>query len=672
MAEEIMFSIVIPVWNRVDIVREAIESVLSQTYDNYEIIIVDDGSEDGLKQAIEPYFSERLSYFRIPHRGASAARNYALEHAKGEYIAYLDSDNVWHPEYLSIMREFLTKEDPPRKAAYCICNTYRFNDAAGKMQFEGERGEEFNFRRLLSGNYIDLNTFIHSRNCIDKVGLFDTNLKRLTDWDYIIRITAKFEPIFVPRVLVDYFIERANNTITARESYELAYKEIKIKNKAFNRPVTLWHDTIEYRWDDVPDKKYYNWIRMSQGELDTANFTANGYPYILQIETTNFCNLSCPLCPTGRNELGRDRRHMTLEEFKSVVDDLGDFLLFLIMWDWGEPFMNPALPAMIRYASSRGIKTVVSTNGQFFSNESYLIDLLTSGLTTLIVAIDSLYEDNYESYRKKGSLNKALGGLERTIELKEKLGSTTHINMRMVIMKQNEHELDALRARAKLMGVDRFSVKTVNPSCDSHLTDEGIVPENPKYRRYEYQESSYQRIRVEASCNFIGGMCNVHSNGDIVPCCYDYDGKMDVGNIHTEKISDVWNGPRYRELRRKITCERISLAKCRDCGTNFRLSATGWFIESLDFSLEGLNIDEARKMKRQSQECGKKIDELENEIAEMKKSMVWQLLMRYHEGVVERTLPCETTRRKFYDRGISWGRSLFERKKSDLDQDSIA
>lgn len=654
MSKEIIFSIVMPVWNRANIVSKAIDSVLSQTYNSYELIIVDDGSEDGLEEVVRPYLSERVFYYRISRSGVSAARNYALKHAKGDYIAYLDSDNIWHSEYLLTMLQSLNHKDPLRKAAYCGYTLYKKN-SAGEMQLEGIRGEEFNFKKLLVGNYIDLNSFIHSRECVDSVGFFDENLKRLVDWDYIIRITAKFEPLFVPQVLMDYMSGLASNSITYTENYELAYNAIKLKNKAYNRSVTIWHDTIGYRWEDVPDKKYFNWLNVSQGELDKINFTANGYPYMLQIEPTNFCNLACPLCPSGKNELGRERRHLTLEEFKTVIDDLEDYLLFLVMWSWGEPFMNPELPAMIKYASAKGIKTVTSTNGQFLANESYLTELFASGLNTLIVAIDSLHEENYESYRKRGSLNRALEGLSHAIELKRKLGIKTHINMRMVIMKQNEHELVSLRAKAKMIGADRFSVKTVNPSCDSHLTDEGIVPENPRYRRYEYQENSFQRKRVDGKCGFIPSMCVIHSNGDIVPCCYDYDGTMNVGNIHAQKISEVWNGPEFRELRRKVTCNRSSLAKCKNCGINFKLSPSGWFVESINFSDE--------RLERRLHEFGNRIEELVNEIAEMRKSLVWRMLMRFHTGIIENVLPFYTKRRKIYDKGIHWGRSLISPEK---------
>jgi radical SAM protein with 4Fe4S-binding SPASM domain len=588
-----MFSIVMPVWNRENVVPKAIESVLSQTFENYELIIVDDGSEDGSKKVIEPYLSERIIYFKIPHSGNCAARNYALTRATGDYIAYLDSDNIWHPEYLLSMWKALNSEDSQRKAAYCMYNLYKKDKATGNIRFEGVKGEEFNFKKLLTENYIDISTFVHSRDCVRQVGLWDESLRRLTDWDYVTRVTAKFEPIFVPQVLVDYFFGVEKNTVTLNESYEIAFNAIRKKTMAYERPVTLWHDAIKYEWMDVPHRKYYNWMRMTSEELDSTTFAANGFPYMLQIEPTNFCNLACPFCPAGRNELGRERRHMKIGEFKTIIHDLEDYLLFLVMWDWGEPFMNPDLPAMIRCASEKGIKTVTSTNGQFFSDESYLEDLLTSGLTTLIVAMDSLYEDNYEACRKGGSLNRALEGLKKVVALKKKLDSKTHINMRMVIMKQNERELDSLRARAKSFGVDRFSVKTVNPSCDPPFNDEDLVPENPSYRRYEYEKGSYHRVRLRDStiCG-VWSMCNVRSNGDIVPCCYDYDGKMKVGNIHKQRVSEAWNGPEFRELRKKITCERNSLARCKYCSVNFKLSATGWFVESIDFSKEPLEGEE--------------------------------------------------------------------------------
>jgi radical SAM protein with 4Fe4S-binding SPASM domain len=300
----------------------------------------------------------------------------------------------------------------------------------------------------------------------------------------------------------------------------------------------------------------------------------------MQVEPTSFCNLACPLCPAGRNELDRERRNMTFNEFKSIVDDLEDYLLFLILWDWGEPLMNPDLPAMIRYANYRGIKTVTSTNGQFLESEAYLVDLLKSGLTTLIVAIDSIHEESYQTYRKKGSLDKALNGLKNLIYLKKKLNSPTTINMRTVVMKHNESEVDETREIAKQLGVDIFTVKTANPSCGSTAADDGSVPDNAEFRRYEYIDGTYQRVRVDSMCSRVWTVSNIFSNGDIVPCCYDYNSEMKVGNIREQKFTELWNSHAYRELRKKIYFDKDSIIKCRECGVNFKLSSSGWFVES--------------------------------------------------------------------------------------------
>ena len=351
-----------------------------------------------------------------------------------------------------------------------------------------------------------------------------------------------------------------------------------------DRTVTLSHDAIDYVWHNVPEKKYQNWKSMSGSPRDTANFSMPGYPYMLQIEPTNLCNLACTVCPSGRNELNRERRHMTLDEFRSVIDDMEDYLLFLVMWDWGEPLLNPQLPAMIRYASDRDIRTVTSTNGHFSDDESFLEDLLTSGLSTMIVAIDSLSEESYEMYRRKGSLTRALDGLKKIIAIRNRTGAKTEIVLRMVIMKQNEHELSVMRKTAKEIGVARFTVKTANPTCGTACMDPAIVPDNPEYRRYEYMPGTYERIRTDAGCSYIWFMSNIQSNGDVVPCTCDYDGEMKIGNIRTQKFSGIWDSPAYRELRKKIYNKDGVMGKCRHCDSNFILSASGWFVESTDFT----------------------------------------------------------------------------------------
>lgn len=581
-----MFSIIMPVWNRSLLVSRAIESVLAQTCEDYELLIIDDGSEDDLEAVVQPYLSAKIFCHKTPHRGVGAARNFGIKQARGEFIAYLDSDNLWHPQFLSTMKEALKNGGSPRAAAYCWANDYKKHPETGAFYRDRVIGEPFDFKKLLEENYIDLNTFVHAKKCLEYSGLHDEGLKRLEDWDLIIRITSKYEPVFVPQSLVDYYYGIADNAVSLTQDWRPSYAAIRQNNYKFQEPITLVHDTIPYRWEKVPEKKFYNWVRMNREELNISDFTAWGFPYMLQIEPTSLCNLRCPLCPAGKGELDREIRHMTLEEFQTLIDDMEPYLLFIVFWDWGEPLMHPQLPAMIRYAAERGIKLVTSTNGHFLHDEAYLEALLTSGLSTLIVAIDSLYEDSYQVYRQGGSLNKAVTGLEKVLALKRRLNSETLINMRMVMMKQNEHQLRKMRKLARKLKVDRFTVKTLNPSCGLASMDHQLIPDNPLYRRYQYKEGTYERVRQETVCHRVWFMSNIFSNGDVVPCCYDYNSEMKAGNILEQPFTRIWNGPAYRELRKKIYHQKDSIDKCRECTINFKLSPGGWFPEIHDFSLE--------------------------------------------------------------------------------------
>jgi len=585
-----MFSVIMPVWNRANLVARAIRSVLAQTFTDYELLIIDDGSRDDSAQVIRPYLSHKVIYHRIPHRGVSAARNFGLREAQRRYIAYLDSDNAWHPDFLAGMHQALEEAAGRYEAAYCMAKMYREDRKDGAFHLVGVVGQPFAFSRLLTYNYIDLNTFVHSRKCVELAGGFDERLRCLVDWDLVLRITSRFEPLFVPKVLVDYYVAAADNAITLRESRRRAGRIVRKKNRKLNRPAAVAHDTITYTWPELPEEKFHNWVRISawararDAKPDTLDYKAFGFPYMLQIEPTSRCNLSCLLCPAGRNELNRERRDMTLEEFRLVVDDMERWLLFLILWDWGEPFMNRQLPDMIRYASERGIKTVTSTNGHFLQDEAYVEAILKSGLSTLIVAIDSLSPESYQVYRKRGKLDRVLAGLQKLMEMKRRLGSRTLINMRMVVMRQNEHELGQLRRLAGELGADWFTAKTLNPSMGPTALDEELVPSNPRYRRYAYHKGTYERIRVDTMCKRAWFMSNILSNGDVVPCCYDYDATMKVGNAFEQPLSELWHGPAYRALRERIYHQKDSLPHCRDCPVNYKYSEAGPFVESLDFS----------------------------------------------------------------------------------------
>ncbi|HEY5957340.1 MAG TPA: glycosyltransferase family A protein, partial [Polyangiaceae bacterium] len=109
---------VIPTYNRREYVQEAIDSIIAQTFRDYEIIVVDDGSTDGTREALPARYGERIRYLWQTNQGESAARNHALSLAMGQYIAFLDSDDLWLPDKLT-KQVALLEQRQDIGAAFC-------------------------------------------------------------------------------------------------------------------------------------------------------------------------------------------------------------------------------------------------------------------------------------------------------------------------------------------------------------------------------------------------------------------------------------------------------------------------------------------------------------------------------------------------------------------------
>lgn len=148
----------------------------------------------------------------------------------------------------------------------------------------------------------------------------------------------------------------------------------------------------------------------------------------------------------------------------------------------------------------------------------------------------------------------------------------------------------------------RFTVKSFNPSCGVATTrDRDFVPRSERYRRYVYQDGERERIRAKVSCRKVWSRCNVFSNGDVVPCGYDYDAQMRVGNIGEQPFRDIWNGPAFRELRRKLHEDKDVFDVCRSCTVNFERNAgVGWILENHDLTWPG-RVRRARALLRPGQ-----------------------------------------------------------------------
>ncbi len=207
-------TVVMPTYNRADKVELAIRSVLDQSHQNLELIIIDDGSSDGTQQILKKYDSDpRVRVFQNSHSGVSAARNTGLDNATGEVIFYLDSDNLWTRDFVKLMLIGLqiSKGD-------CAYGATRMQGPMGELI--GYRGEPFDWDSCIKGNYVDMNVFCHRRHVTTDAGRFDTTLKRMVDWDLILRYTKKRGAIYCPVIGCIYLEDNTDPTrITTSQPY---------------------------------------------------------------------------------------------------------------------------------------------------------------------------------------------------------------------------------------------------------------------------------------------------------------------------------------------------------------------------------------------------------------------------------------------------------------------
>ena len=205
-----LVSVILPTYNRAAALERAILSVLEQTYPNLEFVVVDDGSTDLTVDIVKTFHDERLKLLVLgQNHGVSHARNVGMEQASGELFAYLDSDNWWDPDHLAAMFEALAGA-PEHDAAYCGQFLYK----TGSAQPFAYRTGPFNRQLLDNRNYIDLNCYLHRRSLYEAHGGFDTELRKLVDWDLVLRYSAEAAPLFVEVITSHYAYNTDGVTLT--------------------------------------------------------------------------------------------------------------------------------------------------------------------------------------------------------------------------------------------------------------------------------------------------------------------------------------------------------------------------------------------------------------------------------------------------------------------------
>lgn len=206
-----MVSIVIPVYNRADIITKTIYNIFEQTYENYELIVVDDGSTDNIDEVMASIKNDRLRYIKSGRNmGACHARNLGVKHARGEFIAFQDSDDIWYPEKIAHQMACLMKTN----ADICLCRMLmRYEDGSCReFHTQGFSTKDITLENELRSNFISTQLILGKKSCFENTR-FDETFPRYQDWDLGIRLVQNYKFCFLNEIMAERFLQK--NSISA-------------------------------------------------------------------------------------------------------------------------------------------------------------------------------------------------------------------------------------------------------------------------------------------------------------------------------------------------------------------------------------------------------------------------------------------------------------------------
>ena len=297
-------------------------------------------------------------------------------------------------------------------------------------------------------------------------------------------------------------------------------------------------------------KKLFNFIRI-EAQLRIGRTRVWGYPYEWEIDTTNICQLKCPLCHTGLGTVDRHKGVMHFDLFKKTIDEIKDYCIWLSLYSWGEPFLNKEIDSYVAYAHKAKVATIISSNLNKPLTPDMAEGLIRSGLDVLIVSLDGTTQEVYQVYRVGGYLDRVLDNIKLLAEKKREMGWTTpYIEWQFIVMRQNEHQVPEARRMALELGVDAIAFKKVDfPHGEDDpelakkwvpVATEGFMRDQPFDKPYKENGERCWRLWRSGVVNWDGGYA---------PCCYLTDAADDFGDIKTHSVGEVWNNEKYRTAR---------------------------------------------------------------------------------------------------------------------------
>ena len=192
-------TVITPTHNRGHLIERTINSLLAQSYKNFESIVIDDGSTDNTQEVLSRYEDRRIIYCKIPKSGVSAARNVGIKLSRGKYVVFLDSDNLLEGDFLKELHAVISKSGEDKGFVYCDCDVYY-----GETYFQ-TFSEELSSATMFRKPIIDLGTLIFKKEVFNGTLFFNEEMDKWVDYELLLRIHSRWNGLHHKKVLMHYF-----------------------------------------------------------------------------------------------------------------------------------------------------------------------------------------------------------------------------------------------------------------------------------------------------------------------------------------------------------------------------------------------------------------------------------------------------------------------------------
>lgn len=256
------------------------------------------------------------------------------------------------------------------------------------------------------------------------------------------------------------------------------------------------------------------------------------------LETVNYCNLKCPACP-WHTTMSRKKKILTPSEYSIIFSKVKNIAGTICFYMMGEPLLNPYLFQYIRTAHKVGIHTLFSSNGMLI--DKYIDELFESGLDYIQIALDGFDKETHETYRVGSSFEHVKSNLFLLVAEKEKRFSDIEIGIQTIVSCVNEGQLETLAEFSRELGLSFNAKKMTYGKTEDiiRVNKSKFEPQDLRYRRDASDIRYYSQLE---KCPQLNENLVILCNGDVVPCCYDYDGSIVFGNLLRDSVEEVLEG----------------------------------------------------------------------------------------------------------------------------------